>query len=143
MVTWTSERQYKYRFPNLKNVKEDEWIYIDEEMQSREALGKASLPCLHSHKLPEGRVRRRVAQVRAMKSRATKPALSRESASLKMTVGRRYLTRLTQIRRNQRSTSTRREDHSPNTLAGTGLSRLLALPYDSHVRRIWCGETGR
>ncbi|KAK0703012.1 hypothetical protein B0T26DRAFT_756602 [Lasiosphaeria miniovina] len=38
-----TKRQYKYRFPGLKNVKEDEWAYIEDEIRSRDALGKLFL----------------------------------------------------------------------------------------------------
>lgn len=54
-LTSSSERQYKYRFPGLKNVKEDEWAYIEEEIRSRAAVGKLSLPCLHDQPLPMSR----------------------------------------------------------------------------------------
>ncbi|KAK1756770.1 ankyrin repeat-containing domain protein [Echria macrotheca] len=59
-----TERQYKYRYPGLKNVKEHEWAYIEQEMRSREALGKQSLPCLHGQPLPPGRVSRGIARAR-------------------------------------------------------------------------------
>ncbi|KAK0701992.1 hypothetical protein B0T26DRAFT_757957 [Lasiosphaeria miniovina] len=58
-----TERQYKYRFPGLKNVKEDEWAYIEEEIRSRDALGKLSLPCLHGQPLPPGRISRGISRV--------------------------------------------------------------------------------
>jgi hypothetical protein len=77
-LTISSERQYKYRFPGLKNVKEDEWAYIEEEMRTRDALGKSSLPCLHGHPLPPGRVSRGMARVRVARSGVTKQPSSRK-----------------------------------------------------------------
>ncbi|KAK0617014.1 ankyrin repeat-containing domain protein [Immersiella caudata] len=67
-----TERQYKYRFPGLKNVKEDEWAYIEEEIRSRAAAGKLSLPCLHDQPLPMSRVSRGIARARIARSGITK-----------------------------------------------------------------------
>ncbi|KAK4446190.1 ankyrin [Podospora aff. communis PSN243] len=67
-----TERQYKYRFPGLKNVKEDEWAYIEEEIRSRAAIGKLSLPCLHEQPLPMSRVSRGIARARIARSGITK-----------------------------------------------------------------------
>jgi hypothetical protein len=71
-LTSSSERQYKYRFPGLKNVKEDEWAYIEEEIRSRAAVGKPSLPCLHNQPLPMSRVSRGIARARIARSGITK-----------------------------------------------------------------------
>ncbi|KAH8745168.1 ankyrin repeat-containing domain protein [Hyaloscypha finlandica] len=57
-----SARQYKSRFPKLKNVKAEEWIWIGQEMQHRAALGKESQPCLHNKPLPPNRVVREIAR---------------------------------------------------------------------------------
>ncbi|KAI8659923.1 hypothetical protein NCS56_01210600 [Fusarium sp. Ph1] len=53
-----TERQYKHRFSNLKNVRADEWIWIGQEIQRRAAIGKKSEPCLLGRPLPADRVRR-------------------------------------------------------------------------------------
>jgi hypothetical protein len=58
----SSARQYKSRFPKLKNVKAEEWIWIGQEMQHRAALGKESQPCLHNKPLPPNRVDREIAR---------------------------------------------------------------------------------
>jgi len=71
-LTNSSERQYKYHFPGLKNVKEDEWAYIEEEIRSRAAVGKLSLPCLHGQPLPMSRVSRGIARARSAKAGITK-----------------------------------------------------------------------
>jgi hypothetical protein len=55
-------RQYKSRFPKLKNVKAEEWIWIGQEMQHRAALGKGSEPYLHDNPLPPDRVVREIAR---------------------------------------------------------------------------------
>ncbi|KXX76215.1 hypothetical protein MMYC01_207884 [Madurella mycetomatis] len=57
-------RQYKHRFPRLKNMREDEWAYIDEECRRRAALGKQTVVCLHGRPVPVERVNRGVARVR-------------------------------------------------------------------------------
>lgn len=88
LLTDFSERQYKYRFPGLKNVKEDEWAYIDEEMRNREALGKQSLPCLHGQPLPPGRVTRGIARVRIARSGVNKPPSSRVLKQVKQRLDR-------------------------------------------------------
>jgi len=72
MLTTCSERQYKYRFQGLKNVKEDEWVFIEEETRKRDALGKPSVWCLHGKPLPQDRINRGTARVRAVKSGVTK-----------------------------------------------------------------------
>jgi hypothetical protein len=43
-------------------VKADEWIWIDQEMQRRAALGKESEPYLHDNPLPLERVVREIAR---------------------------------------------------------------------------------
>lgn len=58
----SSARQYKSRFPKLKNVKAEEWIWIGQEMQHRAALGKESEPYLHDNPLPLDRVVREIAR---------------------------------------------------------------------------------
>lgn len=73
-----SARQYKSRFPKLKNVKAEEWIWIAQEMQHRAALGKESEPYLHDKLLPLDRVVREIAR---HKNKA--PAKTRESANTK------------------------------------------------------------
>lgn len=67
-LTSSSERQYKYRFPGLKNVKEDEWAYIGEEIRSRADAGKLSLACLYKQPLPMSRVSRGIARARIARS---------------------------------------------------------------------------
>jgi hypothetical protein len=62
-----SARQYKYRFPGLKNIKEDEWVLIREEIHNRGRLGKESVVFLHDRVLPEARVKRGVARARVAK----------------------------------------------------------------------------
>ncbi|KAH8803035.1 ankyrin repeat-containing domain protein [Xylogone sp. PMI_703] len=57
-----TERQYKSRFPNLKNVKAEEWIWIHQEEQRRAALGKESEVCLHGRPLSSERVIRETAR---------------------------------------------------------------------------------
>jgi len=78
MLTACSERQYKYRFQGLKNVKEDEWVFIEEETRKRDALGKPSVWCLHGKPLPQCRITRGTARVRAVKSGVTKRSSQRE-----------------------------------------------------------------
>jgi hypothetical protein len=43
-------------------VEADEWIWIDQEMQRRAALGKESEPYLHDNPLPLERVVREIAR---------------------------------------------------------------------------------
>lgn len=77
-LTCSSERQYKYCFPGLKNVKEDEWVYIEEQIRSREALGKQSLAYLHEAPLPASRVSRGIARARAARPGLTRPLSDRK-----------------------------------------------------------------
>lgn len=75
-VATYSARQYKHRFPRLKNVTGEEWAYIDDECQRRAALGKQTVVCLHDQPLPPERVNRAIARSRKDGSicRITKPA---------------------------------------------------------------------
>jgi len=43
-------------------VKAEEWVWINQEMQRRAALGKESEPCLHDRPLPLDRVVRGIAR---------------------------------------------------------------------------------
>ncbi|KAF4463874.1 hypothetical protein FALBO_9297 [Fusarium albosuccineum] len=70
-----TERQYKYRFPNLKNVRANEWIWIDQEIQRRAAVGKKSQPCLLERPLPPDRVMRETARHRQRAPNRTPPSL--------------------------------------------------------------------
>lgn len=54
-------------------MKADEWIWIDQEMQRRTALGKKSEPYLHNEPLPLDRVVREIAR---HKNKAPAVALS-------------------------------------------------------------------
>ncbi len=51
-----SERQYKFRFGGQKNLKDEEWEFIDRECQTRAVLGKATVVCLNGEPLPPERV---------------------------------------------------------------------------------------
>lgn len=55
---------YKTRYSNLKNVKAEEWMWIGQEIQRRDALGKESQPYLHERPLPSKRVARELARHR-------------------------------------------------------------------------------
>ncbi|KAH7006817.1 ankyrin repeat-containing domain protein [Ilyonectria destructans] len=68
-----SERQYKHRFSNLKNVRANEWIWIDQEIQRRAAVGKKSEPRLLHRPLPADRVRRETARHRRRAHTAIPP----------------------------------------------------------------------
>lgn len=66
-----SARQYKSRFPKLKNVRAEEWIWIAQEMHHRAELGKKSTPYLHDKPLPLDRVVRETARHKNKASAAT------------------------------------------------------------------------
>jgi hypothetical protein len=57
-----SVRQYKSKFPKLKNLKAEEWIWIGQEIERRATLGKKSEPYLHNKPLPFDRVVRETAR---------------------------------------------------------------------------------
>jgi hypothetical protein len=63
-----SERQYKYRLKNLKNVSINEWACIHDECSRREALDKSTVVCLHGRPLPPERVTRGIARARKIVS---------------------------------------------------------------------------
>ncbi|KAK4149699.1 hypothetical protein C8A00DRAFT_46731 [Chaetomidium leptoderma] len=66
---------------------------INIDSPSSKALGKLSVPCLHGQKLPESRMKRRIAQARATGSRITKPLSNRKSLPRpKMVCGDRRIT---------------------------------------------------
>ncbi|KAK4162974.1 ankyrin repeat-containing domain protein [Cladorrhinum sp. PSN259] len=67
-----TERQYKHRFPGLKNVKEDEWRFIASEFDRRTAAGQQSMACLHNRPLPPSRVARGLLRVQGTSHRITK-----------------------------------------------------------------------
>jgi hypothetical protein len=61
-------------------VKAEEWIWIDQEMQRRAALGKKSEPYLHNRPLPSDRVVREITRHKKNKAYPTIP-LNRELAN--------------------------------------------------------------
>ena len=75
------ERQYKHRFPRLKNVTGEEWASIADEFQRRAAVGKQTVVCLYGKPLPSDRVRRALGRARSGSAyRITKPSSNRELA---------------------------------------------------------------
>jgi len=75
-ITLTSghrERQYKYRFPRLKNISEEEYANIAGEIRLRAALGKQTAVYLHGHPVPQERVRRGIDRIQKPGSKPPGP----------------------------------------------------------------------